>query len=253
MRHFTALLSLVLATCLNISASSTDTAFIDTTRPTALHPEFDIHVGTGASTIIQNYASQVEGCSDFFLTPGCRIVFGAGFGMPVRDFLSLNTGLDIAINNYNYSMSILDTPKGTLNSIYNRSHYVSLEIPLFIQLRFNLGSHIRWTNDIGMYYSRGLTGKSRYRAYISSTNDLGQSQVSETRISQDYYNPRSPIIAGAMRTDWGIHLATGIVYKRHLSLKCVMRTGLRNTASNLDVLDIANHNLSATFLIGYTF
>lgn len=248
-------LATLLISLLSLSTMAADThpAFLDTSRPASIKPEFTVHVGVGASTITQNYSDQIEGCTEFFLTPGCRTAFGATAGIPIRDWLSINTGIDIAINNFNYSMTIVDAPNGTLNSIYNRSHYSTLEIPLYVQFRFNLGSKIRWINDLGGYISHGMGGSAKYHAYISSTNDLGQSQVTESRFSHKYYNAETPLIARTDRTDYGLHLATGLLYKRHFSLKCVLRAGFPNIAKNLDVLDISTHNVSATFLIGYTF
>lgn len=247
--------AIIIITLSTLSAKATDngSAFLNTSRPSTLNPELTVHFGVGTSTITQNYSEQIKNCSELFLTPGCRTTFGATAGMPIRDWLSINTGVDIAINNFNYSMTIVDVSNGTLNSIYNRSHYTTLEIPFYVQLRFNLGTNIRWINDLGGYISNGIGGSSKYHAYVSSTNDLGQSQVTETQFSHKYFNANSPLIARTVRTDYGIHIATGMLYKRHISLKCVLRAGFPNIAKNLDVLDISTHNISATFLIGYTF
>ena len=226
--------------------------FMDTSRPTKT-VELDVHVGEGMSTIMQNYGDAIPDVGDFTLTPGSLTALGFGAELPIRNYLAVGTGLDFAINNYYYSMTILHPEAGTLNTLYTRNHFYNIDIPLYMSLRFNLGNRVRWHNEIGAYISIGAGGKSKTKAYTSSTNQIGQSQVTETSYERDYFNADDPIINAVRSTDWGLHLATGIVVNRHIMLKCVMHAGVHNLAKNFGVLNVKNRTLNVVFKAGYVF
>lgn len=226
--------------------------FLDTAKPDHFI-EIDVHAGDGASTITQNYSSAVPSVQDFVLTPGNRLIFGAGAILPVRNYFAIGTRLDIAINNYYWSMTIMDRNQGTLNTLYSRNRYTAAEVPVFMQLRCNLGSSVVWRSELGAYISFGLGGHSRYSEASSSTNSLGQSQVTETQYKNDYYDDSEPVINTFRKTYWGLHLGTGILAGRHFTLNVVMHAGARNLAKNLGVLDIRARTLNVTFTAGYQF
>ncbi len=229
------------------------TPFVDTSRPPKHIPEVGVHFGVGVSTITQNYLDQIENCSDFFLTPGCQTVFGASVELPIRQFFSIGTGADFTISNYNWSMSAINGHEGTLYTLYSRNTYRAIEIPLYMNFRFNLGSKVKWNNQLGAYISHGISGKSKYRAYVSSTNDIGQSQVSTSNYERDYYKDTNPVINTNYRSNYGLHIATGLMYNEHWTLNCVLRVGFRNMARNTGVLDITQHEIACSFRLGYCF
>jgi len=247
-RIYTALAAVAMATC-NILASG----FLDTARPASYIPQVDVHAGVGVSSVTQNYKNQVEGCTDFFLTPGCQTSFGVTVEMPIRNYLYVGTGIDFLISNYNWSMTILDAPAGTLSSVYSRNTYRSVDVPLYVALRFNCGPNVMWVNELGVFFNHGISGKSKYKSYNSSTNSLGQSQVFVQDYKRDYYCDEDPVINGVRRSDYGFHFATGLVFKQHWSLRAVLHTGLQNMAMNYGVLDIKLRNISASFKLGYRF
>lgn len=215
--------------------------------------DLGVHVGEGARTILQNYATEIGGIADFSLTPGSMTSFGATAELPIRRYLAVGTGLDFTINNYYYSMTVLEADQGTLNTIYSRNHFYTLDIPVYLSFRFNLGTRVRWHNEIGGFIALGCGGKTRTKAYASSTNSLGQSQVTEMSYSRDYFSDDDAIINGITNTDWGLHLATGVAVHDHWQVKCVFRVGARDLAKNFGVLGISNHSLSVAFRIGYLF
>lgn len=226
--------------------------FFDTARPDRI-VEIGVHVGDGASTIRQNYASNISTLTDFVLTPGNRFVVGASAVMPVRNFFAVGTGLDFAVNNYYWTMTMLDRADGVLTSLYSRNHFCSVEIPVFMQWRFNLGTHVSWRTDIGFYLSFGTGGHSRYKVAASTTNSLGQSQVTESTYRDKYYDDPSPVINTIIPSDWGLHLGTGLVLWRHLELRGFMHVGTRDIARNMGVLDVKVHTLNVAFTAGYIF
>lgn len=263
MKLTSTLTTLVLAACAILAfpaakasapADSTGcgTRFVDTRRPTKM-VELGLHIGEGAASMVQNYGTAVPHVGDFTLTPGSLTQFGASAVIPVRNFFAIGTGLNFNINNYYYSMTILHPGAGTLNTLYTRNRFYNFDVPLFLAFRFNLGTHVRWDNELGAYLSFGCGGHSHTRAYTSSTNDLGQSQVAETNYRVKYYNPDQALINGVTSVDWGLHLGTGILVNGHVSVKCVMHAGARDLAKNYGVLNVQNHTLNVVFSAGYVF
>lgn len=247
----------LLLTAIAALATATATAadgvpFLDTARPDKF-VYFDIHAGVGASTMRQNYAEAVPDCGDFTLTPGTMTHFGVGAELPIRRFFGIGTGVDFDIDNFYYSMTILQPADGTLNTLYTRNHYYWVNIPVYLSFRFNLGGDVRWQNEAGMYLAIGAGGTTRTKAYTSSTNQLGQSQVTETNYKRDFFKDKEAIINGVRNADWGLHVGTGLVFKSHVSLKCILRAGLRDVAQNFGVLKIRNHTLTALVQAAYIF
>lgn len=242
----------IVLTALTGAAQQHDLPFADTARPDRT-VRLGVHVTEGLSTVLQNYGKAIAGASDFSMTPGNRLGIGVTAVMPVRNFIGIGTGIDFVTANNYWTMTLLDRNSGTLNTIYTRNHYYSLNIPAFIDLNFNAGSRAQWHTEAGIYVDLGLGGKNRVHSYASYTNDLGQSQVTETRFVRDYYNDKNPIVNGVAKTDWGLHLASGFTLSRHWSLMCAFQVGARQLARNRGVLDVKNRNLSLAFRAGYIF
>lgn len=250
-RRITATLAALLAV-LSLGARQPSVPFMDKARPSQFM-EIGLHVGAGASSIFQNYRSAIPGLSDFTFTPGVMMSFGATAKLPIRNYLAIGTGLDFNINNYFWNMTILHPQAGTLNALTQRHHFYDLCIPLTLDLRFNLSSNVRWDNEIGGYLTIGLGGHTRTTSYLSSTNSLGQSQVTERDYRQDYYKDSDALVNGVENTDWGVHLGTGFLINNHISVKAVMHAGLRDIARNFGVLEIHNHTINVSVKAGYVF
>ena len=236
------------------AAASTENVrpFLDTSRPEKLL-DVGVHAGLGISTLIQNYASAVPGCADFHLSPGLQSAFGATVELPLRRYIAIGTGADFVISNNSWAMTIINSEPNTVSTLYCHNTYRAFEIPVYLSLRFNLGSRFVWTNECGMYFSFGTGGRTKVTSYSASVNQLGQQQVARTQYSHPYYKEETPILNGFGRSDRGLHLSTGLQYRNRWSLKAVMRLGLRDVALNYGVLDIDVHNLAFSFRLGYRF
>lgn len=245
-------ISVIAAMLTGFHAANAGTPLLDKSRPTHF-VEVGMHIGEGASSMIENYGSQVPYIYDFSFNPGSQTVFGATAEIPFRNYFAIGTGIDFGINNYHWSMTILQPDAGTLNSLYSRSHYYNFTIPAYLSLRLNLGDKVRWHNELGCYLSFGAGGTVKTHAYSSSTNTLGQSQVTETSYSHKYYNDPDPIVCGVNETDWGLHLGTGVLVSNHWQVKCVFRVGARDLAENFGVLKIKMHTIDVNFRFGYVF
>lgn len=228
------------------------TPCVDTSRPDKI-VYIGFHIGDGASSIRQNYASQIPGTSDFSLTPGNSNTFGASALLPIRNFFGIGTGIDFCINNHSWSLTTLNDNASTLNTVYSRSHFYTLETPAYLDFMFNVGSNVQWHNELGVFFSFGLDGKNRSRSYASYTNSLGQSQVTESEYVRNYFNDDNPVINSVKKNDWGLHVGTGIVAANHFSLKAVFHAGAANVANNTGVFNISTHNIGIVFKAGYIF
>lgn len=225
---------------------------LDTSMPKKLI-EVNVHSGIGTSTIVNNYASVAESVTAMKLSPGTRMLAGFGAELPIRDYLSVGTGLDFAINNYSVSMTMLDGYAATLGTLLTANHFYTIEVPVFVGLRLNLGSRVRWCNELGAYFAYGMAGSSKTTAFVSSTNSLGQTQVSEARYDRKYYESDDPVFCTMRRGDIGMHLATGILINQHYTVKATLHVGIRDLAKNFGVYNAHARTLSPAFIIGYTF
>lgn len=228
------------------------TPAIDTSRPDRTI-EVGVHVGDGFATIRQNYDSAIPTLSDLVMNAGNKFLVGAGATIPLRDFLAIGTRLEFSVNKYNWAMTLLDRNIGTLSTVYCKNTYYTLDIPAYLQLRVNLGSRVRWRSEFGAYLSLGTGGNSRINEAVSSTNALGQSQVTERQYKDKYFNDPNPVVNGINDLDWGLHLATGILVDRHWAFDWTVRIGARDIAKNMGVLDISIHQLTGFFSVGYVF
>lgn len=230
--------------------------FVDTSRP-ANWLRLGLNIGDGLQTIRQNFASEIPDVTSFTLTPGNRFTAGATALMDIRNFFGIGTGIEIAVNNYDYTLTMLnanaDGTEGSLSTIYTENHFYTLDIPVFLNFTFNLGSRVQWATEGGIYLSFGLGGNTDNSAYLSYANPLGQSQVSHVSYTTPYYSQDKGMINRIVRTDAGLHFATGFVYDKHWTLKCVFQCGARNLARNFGVLNTSVHNMSLTVKAGYLF
>ncbi len=235
-----------------VSHSGTEYPLYDSSRPEKWI-EFQPHVSVGLSTIVQNYGSQVPGMSDFMLSPGCRVSGGLDIRFCIRNSFGLATGMEFNINNFRYSMSIVDNSSGSISSMYTRNHYYTLTVPVYLSWRFNIGRRMMWNVDAGMYFSQGTGGHLKASGYTSGENALGQPVVTHANYETDYYNNRQALINGVKKFDFGPRIATGLVYRHRYTFNAIFQIGARNLAINQGVLDIHYRNLSLDFQIGYIF
>lgn len=252
-KYITTAILVIVALCRGeASAAEESRPFMDTSRPSK-PLDIGIHAGLGVSTQVQNYASVVPGCADFHLSSGLQSVFGATAEVPLRRYIAIGTGVDFLINNNSWAMTVINSEIKNVSTLYCRNTYRAFEIPVYISLRFNLGSRITWTNEGGMYLSFGTGGRTRITSYTAAVNQLGQQQVTRTKYDHPYYNADTPIINGYERNDIGVHLSTGLQYRGRWTLKAVMRYGFKDVARNYGVLDVNIHNLAFSFRLGYSF
>lgn len=230
-------------------------SFIDT-RPAQRLLTIGAHVGDGVSTVRQNYASEIGSVASFVLTPGNVFDVGATAVLNVREFFGIGTGVDFTISNYDFNLTMLDVDgaNGTLNTLYSDNRYYSLDIPVYLRFAFNIaGDRVRWTSELGTYLGFGFGGRTNTSTYRSSTNALGQSQVTHSTYNNDYFDDNGGIINRIDKTDFGLHVAMGLVFRRHFALNAVFHVGMRDLARNFGVYNTELRNMNLIFKAGYFF
>ncbi len=247
------LLTFVFLTAIT-SRAENNTKFVDVS-PASRLVSVGIHLADGISTIRQNYPSQIGTVGSFTLTPGNSFAVGVSAVMNINNFLGIGTSVDFSINNYYYSLTLLNEngQTGTLTSMYTSNRYTSLDIPIYAQLGFNIGSKVRWINRVGIYYSRGLGGYTDNSTYRSATNELGQSYVTHTSHNTDYFNADDGLLNRIIAYDYGIHISTGLTIARHYHVGVQLNTGMKNIAKNFGVFDTKARTLNALVKVGYVF
>jgi len=248
-----------LATLVVMAVGTTATAhsqsLIDT-RPAKRLLTVGVHVGDGVSTVRQNYATEIGSVASFVLTPGNVFDVGATAVLNVREFFGIGTGFDFTISNYDFNLTMLDVDgsNGTLNTLYSDNRYYSLDIPVYLRFAFNLAEdRVKLTSEVGAYLGLGVGGRTDTSTYRSSTNALGQSQVTHATYHNDYFDDPGGIINRIDKTDFGLHLAAGLVFRRHFALNAVFHVGMRDIARNFGVYNTTLRNMNLIFKAGYLF
>lgn len=234
-----------------VSATAKDQPFYDAHHAQDL-VEGNFHVGCGLSSIVNNYATVIDGITDFLQSPGCAMRAGLDVRFNIRNSFGIGTGLEGGINNSRFAMSIVNGNTGTISSAYISHHFYDINVPLYLSWRFNIGSRMQWNLDVGTYFSYGLGGTMKARGYNTGHNSIGQPVVNHVSYSNGYFDADRPYINGVKREDYGPRIATGLVYKNRFSFNVVYQVGLRNLSINPGAIDVKYRNMSLIFQIGYT-
>lgn len=235
------------------SLAAAPAAAADQQRP-AVFVDLGVHAGYGIFTVQQNYASQISTVVASKLSPGSTFSVGCTALLNVHRHVAVGTSVDVSTSAYNLNMTLVDSRSGMLNVYSAANRLYTLDIPVFARFSLDVaGDKVQWINESGLYCSMGLGGRSTISTYRSSTNSLGQSQVTHLTLKNDYYNDDNGLINRVVRTDVGLHFATGLMFNRCWELKGALRLGLRDVARNFGVYDTRLRNLAFTVTAGYYF
>lgn len=212
-----------------------------------------LQLTVGGSSSINNYAEAIPGLSDMQFSPGALFRTGIDVAFNIRNYLALGTGMEFGINNTRCALNLIDANTSSINSAYFKNHFYELCVPVFLELRINLGRRIQCVVDLGTYVSYGLGGKVRASGYTSGQNSLGQPVINHLFYKKDYYDGDISIINSVKRFDWGPRVSAGVLYKGHYSLNWVFQMSAPNIAINYNVMDVKYRHLSLGFEVGYVF
>ncbi|MCH5345872.1 MAG: outer membrane beta-barrel protein [Muribaculaceae bacterium] len=211
------------------------------------------HVGAGNSLISSNLESAFPSITESSLNAGWAFLFGATAEVGLRDYLALGTEVNLLIDNYTGDIIVHREASRQVSNIFLRNHFYAINFPVYLSLKMNLASTVRWNVDAGLYYTYGLGGKQHQTVYNAVVNDLGQQILSSYSTTSNYYNDSRSFINSAHKGDIGLHIASGLTFRDRYILGARARLGLKNIANTVGLIHPNIHNFSFMVVIGYRF
>lgn len=236
-----------------IAAPAADLPFVNHGRAPRFI-DFEAHGLIGASTVTHNYQSCFPQISQMALTSGMAGGLGAGARTWFSDFIALGMEFNFLVNHYNNNLAVADDDATSITNVFVRNRFYTLNFPVYVTFNFNVSPNIRWTIDAGGYYAYGLTGRSRTTFYSAQVNPVGQLITTVTGHRTDFYNSPETFIVSSYRGDAGLHIATGLTFRRLISIGLRMEMGVKNIAHAYNAVRTPNvHNFSALATLGWCF
>ncbi|MCM1027998.1 MAG: PorT family protein [Pseudoflavonifractor sp.] len=191
--------------------------------------DLDIHALFGGAMITENYLGSFPEITQMNTSPGSTWGAGAKAVFGIRDWVGLGTGIDLVFNHYRVDMAVAASDVSSVSNIFLRNSSTYIRIPVFLQVRFNVSSNVRWVIDGGMYYAYGIGGSQSQDIYNAQVNSLGQLVSTVISAKNDYFSDDKTFIHSNRRSDIGLHLASGLRFSR-LSIGAGLDFGLKNIA-----------------------
>lgn len=226
------------------------TPFIDTGRADRFL-RTGVHALVGNSFVTQNYKGCFPEITELSLSPGWAMGMGATAEFAVRDYLWIGTEANVMINNYNTDLIVNRANATSVSNVFLRSHFYSLNFPVYLSFKFNLADKVRWNVDGGLYYGYGLGGTQRQAIYNARINEIGQLLSSHYELKSHYYNDSDGFINSIKRADVGVHLASGLTFYQRVSVGVRAEIGLKNAAKTIGEVHPNLHNFS--FLVSGSY
>lgn len=164
--------------------------------------------------------------------------WGTGFDMGVvadiniRDFLTIQPGFfyQSRSNSYTYIRGFSTQQEVNVGHTLN----YAFNIPILVSVRFNVTDNVRWSLDLGPYFTLGL-GKS--------DNGIHVIPEPSTKFSDGYYSIRH-------RGQWGFKMGTGLNIRDHYYVGIHYMAGVSNIYKSENM---SGHAKAWMFTLGYDF
>ncbi len=250
MRHMSVMAGLLMTILVAFGASAQ--SFVDY-GPAPRFLELEIHGIAGNSRITENYVGCFPMISQMNTSPGTSLGVGVAAVFGLRNWLGLGTEANILRGNYRMDLAVSAEDGSSMSNIFLRNGMTYLEIPLYLQFRFNIARNVRWRVNGGVYYAYGLAGHQSQDIYNAQVNQLGQLVSTSISIKPSYFCNGSTFINAFRRSDIGIHLATSLLFGR-VSIGGRLGIGLKNIAyipGGRGIVTPNIHNINYTLTVGY--
>lgn len=222
--------------------------------PRFIEPQ--IHIWYGGSLVTENYMSCFNEISQMNSNPGSNIGVGGVAVFGISDFVGLGTELNISLSKYRTDFAVSNNTVTSVSNIFLRNRAWYINIPVYVQFRFNIDSKVRWNLDAGMYYSYGFSGSQSQSIYSAQINDLSQLVSVKINSKPNYFNNSDTFINSYRRGDIGLHLATALTFSGKFSVGARMNLGFKNISYIMNNAWIVNpniHNFNFAVVVGRTF
>lgn len=215
--------------------------------------DIGVHGIGGAHVVTENYMGCFSEISEMNTSAGPAVGVGVSVVFGLHDWFGVGTQLNLIYRRFRSNMAVTNENITSVSNIFLRNHTTTVNIPVFVQFRFNAASNVRWKVDTGMYYSYGVAGRQKQSIYTSQVNSLGQ--LVNNRISNKvpFYNSSETFINSYHRGDIGLHLGTSLEFSRRFSVGGFVQMGLKNVAcipGNVGIKCPNIHNLTYCLTIG---
>ena len=126
-------------------------------------------------------------------------------------------------------MAVSADDGSSMSNIFIRNTATYIEIPVYLQFRFNIARNVRWRVNAGLFYAYGIAGNQRQDIYNAQVNQLGQLVSTVMKTKCDYFGDVASFINAFHRSDIGLHLATSLLFGR-FSVGGRLNFGFKNIA-----------------------
>lgn len=238
----------LLLSALSASAQS----FVDY-GPAPRFLDLEVKAIAGRAMITENYLGCFPQISQMNTSPGSSLGIGAAAVFGIRNWLGLGTEINLMRNHYRIDMAVTADDGSSMSNIFLRNSATYIEIPLYLQFRFNIASNVRWRVDAGFYWAYGTGGSQRQDIYSAQVNQLGQLVSTVITTKPGYFSDDDTFINSHRRSDIGLHLATSIQFGR-FSVGGCMGLGFKNIAyipGGRGIITPNIHNFNYALTLGY--
>lgn len=215
--------------------------------------DLEIHGIVGNSRITENYVGCFPMISQMNTSPGTAFGGGVAAVFGIKNWLGLGTEANLLRSNYRTDLAVSAEDGSSMSNIFLRNAMTYLEIPIYLQFRFNIARNVRWRVNAGLYYAYGLDGHQNQDIYNAPVNQLGQLVSTSISIKPSYFCNGSTFINAFRRSDIGIYLATSLLFGR-VSVGGRLGVGLKNVAyipGDRGIVTPNIHNVNYTLTVGY--
>lgn len=248
LRHILSFLSATLLTCISSHAQR----FVDY-GPATNFIDIEVHALAGNSMITENYMGCFPTISQMNTSPGASLGIGASAVFGLRNWLGVGTELNLTRNHYRVDVAVASADATSMSNVFLRNAMTYVDIPVYMQFRFNVAPRVRWRVNAGLYYAYGMGGSQQQDMYNAQVNQLGQLVSTAISAKPGYFGNSSTFIHAIRRSDIGVHLATNIEFGR-VAIGGRIGLGLKNVAYIPDGRGIVTpniHNINYAVTLGY--
>ena len=213
----------------------------------------NVHLIAGLSNTTNNYVKCFPEISDLNSSVGQSLGVGVDGVMMLGRRWGIGTAINFIHTSRRMDMAVSGFSAKSVSNVFQRNSYYVIDVPIYARWHTRIASEVRWNIDGGIYYSYGTGGKQKNTIYDAKINDLGQLFTTRTELEAGYYNDGNAFVNSYRRADVGLHIATGLTFKRHITVGLRAHLGLKDVSRNTGIVNPSARNVDLMALLGWTF
>lgn len=213
----------------------------------------EVHLLLGGSYVTENYMSCYSEISNINNSMGFAWGVGVGAKFNLSRLVGLATELNYLRQSGKMDLAVTTDGKPNISNVFIKNSYRSFNVPVYLTFGFNLANGVKWNVDGGLFLDFGTSGSQTSTIYNASVNGVGQLVTNTTKQKTDYYDNDRAFLNSYRKFDMGLHLATGLMFMRKISVGVRGQIGFRNVADSDGIVKPNSHNLRIFATAGYVF